>query len=771
MRARWWGTGAVVAAAVCGTLVVQGVSGGDSGHDQKNAAAPVRDRVRSAALDVRGDGTAATLARRDTEPFSMLGVSWEKPSAKLTGKVEVRSRAVKSGKWSDWLLLDSDRGAGEQNASRGGTEPAWVGLSDGVEARIDGRTTSKLPAGLRLDMVTSGGKSTGADAEPAAYAVDDPDGPDDTAEPTGTDTPAESPDPTEVTTTEPPPPEESTTSASESSPEESPETSTEPPAESPSASESTGTTESASPSDSASPSPSATVPTAPPSTVPRPPITPRSGWRADETISPEAPTYIDGKIKAVVIHHTASTNDYTCAEAPSIINQVYTYDVTGLGWKDLGYNFVVDKCGTIYEGRKGGVDLPVVGAHAYGFNSQTTGIAVLGTYMDAPPPMAAMASVARLAAWKLGQYGVQPDSTITLTTALSGQNLKGRTWEPGEQLTLPAIHGHRDGYNTLCPGDAFYEALGTVRTLAAGPVTGLTLGTVTGTAVVGTTPYTNGPLTVTWSATTPASLISSYEVLVDGKTAVKTTGGATSAKLTLAAGKHQVQVKAVHQSGRTATSLARTVVADTTAPTFTTKPNLALRTGTVDTAAVPLTLGWKAADNVSLKETRLTAPLAKTYGPTVTSAALTAKSGTATAWTLRAYDTLGNSATASVPGTPVILQETSATRSGTWTTKSSSSYLGGRSLGSSTRNASLTWTFTGRSVAWVVSRASTSGQADIYVDGTKVTTADLKSTTTAYRNALWTKTWPTSTKHTLKIVVRATTGRPTITTDGIVYLK
>ncbi|MFI8349356.1 peptidoglycan recognition protein [Streptomyces sp. NPDC085596] len=767
MRARWWGTGTVVvAAAVCGTLAVQGVGGG-FGHDGKAAADPVRDRVRSAALDVRGDGAAATLARRDAEPFSMLGISWEKPSAKLAGKVEVRSRAVGSGKWSNWLLLDSDRGAGEQSASRGGTEPAWVGLSDGVEARINGRTTSKLPAGLRLDMITSGGKSTGGgDAEPAAYVAD---GPDDTGEPVATDTPTETPEPTDVTTTEPAPPEETT--AEPSAVESSPEESSEPPAESPSASESTGPTESASPSASSSPSPSAAVPTAPPSTVPRPPITPRSGWHADESISPEAPAYIDGKIKAVVIHHTASTNDYTCGEAPSIINAVYTYDVTGLGWKDIGYNFVVDKCGTIYEGRKGGVDLPVVGAHAYGFNSQTTGIAVLGTYIDAPPPMAAMASVARLAAWKLGQYGVQPDSTVTLTTALSGQNLAGKTWQPGEEMRLPAIHGHRDGYNTLCPGDAFYNALDTVRTLAAGPVTGLTLGTVTGTGVVGTTPYTNGPLTVSWSATTPASLISSFQVLVDGKTAATVAGSATSAKLTLAAGTHKVQVKAVHQSGRTATSLTRTVVADTTAPSFTTKPNLSLRTGTVNTTAVPLTLGWKAADNVSLKETRLTAPLAKTYGPTVTSAAHTAKSGAATAWTLRAYDAVGNSATASVSGTPVILQETSAARTGTWTTKSSASYLGGKSLGSSTKNASLTWTFTGRSVAWVVSRSSASGQVDIYVDGKKLTTADLKSPTTAYRNALWTKTWPTSAKHTLKIVVRATAGRPAITTDGIAYLK
>ncbi|MYQ45075.1 N-acetylmuramoyl-L-alanine amidase [Streptomyces sp. SID4985] len=768
MRRRWWGTGAVVAAAVCGTLVVQGV-GGNSGDDAKSDAGPVRGHVRSAGLKLSGDGRAARLVQRGAEPFSMLGVSWQKPSARLVGKVEVRSRSVRSGTWSSWMPVDADSGAGPQSAARGGTEPAWVGLSDAAEVRVEDRGVSKLPAGLRLDMISTGGHGTGTgagggDAEPAAYVAD---GPDDTADPVISDPPPPASDEPTDPTTEPAPPEASTAEPSPTDSESAPEEPSQSPADPPPA------TESAAPSETATepPSPSAPVPTAPSSTVPRPVIVPRSGWNADESISPEAPAYIDGKIKAVVVHHTASTNDYTCAEAPSIINAIYAYDVTGLGWKDLGYNFVVDKCGTIYEGRKGGVDLPVVGAHAYGFNSQTTGIAVLGTYVDAPPPMAALTSVARLAAWKLGQYGVQPDATVTLTTALPGQNLAGRTWGPGEEMTLPAIHGHRDGYNTLCPGDAFYAALGTVRTLAAGPVTGLQLRTVTGTGVIGTTPYTNGPVTVTWSATTPAALVSSYEVLVDGKKAATAAGTATSAKLTLASGSHQVQIRAVHQSGRMATSTARTVVVDTTAPVFTTKPNLALRTGTVTTTAVPLTLGWKAADSVSLKETRLTAPLAKTYGPTVTSAAHTARSGAATTWALRAYDAVGNSAAASVAGTPVILQETSATRTGTWTTKSSTSYLGGRSLAAGAKNASLTWTFTGRSVAWVVSRATASGQADIYVDGKWVTTADLRSTATAYRNALWTKTWPAAAKHTLKIVVKGTAGRPTVTTDGIVYLK
>ncbi|AOR30873.1 hypothetical protein BFF78_07230 [Streptomyces fodineus] len=59
----------------------------------------------------------------------------------------------------------------------------------------------------------------------------------------------------------------------------------------------------------------------------------------------------------------------------------------------------------------------------------------------------------------------------------------------------------------------------------------------------------------------------------------------------------------------------------------------------------------------------------------------------------------------------------------------------------------------------------------MYVDGTKAATVDLKSSTTLYRQAIWTRTWSGGAKHTVKIVVLGTSGRPTITTDGLVYIK
>ncbi|CAL9587365.1 hypothetical protein SUDANB15_05133 [Streptomyces sp. enrichment culture] len=758
----FWKASAVVAAGLSGALVLQAMTGQESGGSHAGGApGPVTSKAETTALRVSGDGTSASLGKRDTKPFSMLGVTWSDPSARVGGTVEVRTRAAGTQNWSRWLTLDGDGGQGEGGAERGGTEPAWVGPSDGVEVRVDGKESTRLPKGLRLDMVDPGSGEVTA-LEPAAYAVEGSEEPTPAATEPGTGTGTE-PQP-DATLPETPVP-ETPTVPSPSEPSAPEPSVTEPSVTEPSSAPVT-------PSPTASPSPSASAPPAPPSTAPRPSITSRAAWGADESISPEEPSYLPGeKIKAVVVHHTAESNDYTCAQGPAVVRGIYAYHVKQLGWKDLGYNFLVDKCGTVYEGRKGGVDRPVMGAHAYGFNSETTGISVLGTYTSTAPSTAAMTSVARIAAWKLGQYGVAPTGTATLTAGDSGRSYSGKTWAKGDRLTLPAIHGHRDGYNTQCPGDAFYGKLATVRTWAGGPVSGLTLKSVTGGGTSGTTTYTKAGITVSWSATTPAALVSKYELLVDGKTAATTAGTATSAKATLTAGTHQVAVRAVHQSGRTTTTAAATVVAETTAPAFTTKPNLALRTGTVNTAAVPLTLKWKATDGVALKEVRLTAPTARTYGPTVTSANHTARSGSATTWSMKAYDRAGNTATASVAGTPVILQESSATRSGKWTTKSSSSYLGGKSYTSSSRNASLSWTFTGRSVAWTVSRATTSGQAHIYVDGKKAATVDLKSSTTKYRDAIWTKTWSGSAKHTIKIVVAGTSGRPAVTTDGVVYLK
>ncbi|MFE7468744.1 peptidoglycan recognition protein [Streptomyces sp. NPDC057499] len=704
----------------------------------------------------------------------MLGVTWTDPAARVTGAVEVRTRSVAGGNWTPWTALETDldgRTETGRSGTRGSTEPRWVGPSDGVEVRINagGKVSAKLPAGLRLDTVDPG-RGTSLAAEPAAYAADLPaDLPAGPPAAPPARLPAEDPpagpttEPTAPDTTEPAAPDGATPAPGEPTP---PAPDDAPP---PTGPVTDPPTTPAGPDPSGS-SPAATPPPAPSSSVPKPPITSRAGWGADESISPEAPEYLDG-VKAVFVHHTAGSSTYTCAESPAIVRSLYAYHVRSEGWKDIGYNFLVDKCGTVFEGRKGGVDRPVLGAHTFGFNRESAGIAVIGTYTDATAPAAVTTAVARVAAWKLGQYKGDPAGTAVLTAGAAGKNYFGKAFASGTKYSFNQISGHRDGFNTQCPGTALYGQLGTVRALAAGPVTGLAIKSVTGAGLSGTTYYTKSAVTVGWSASTPNVFIGKYELLVDGKSVATTAGTATSAAATLALGTHKVQVRATHRSGKTTTSAAATVIAEKTAPTFPAKPGLALRTGTVNTAAVPLTLKWKAADTAALKEVRLTSPVARTYGPTATSAAHTAKSGAATTWSMKAYDLAGNTASASVAGTPVIMQETAATKTGTWTAKSSSSYLGGKSYSSSSKGAGLSWTFTGRSVALVASRAATSGQVYVYVDGTKVSTVDLKSATTKYRDALWTKSWPSSAKHTVRIVVVATSGRPTVTTDGIVYLR
>ncbi|HET9380049.1 MAG TPA: N-acetylmuramoyl-L-alanine amidase [Streptomyces sp.] len=193
---------------------------------------------------------------------------------------------------------------------------------------------------------------------------------------------------------------------------------------------------------------------------PRPRIVTRRGWGADEWLRERRFVYTK-KVKAAFVHHTASGNDYRCSQAPSLIRGIYRYHVRSMGWRDIGYNFLVDKCGNIYEGRAGGVTKPVLGAHTLGFNSNSMGIAVLGSFGSKKPSASAVRAVSRLTAWKLGLYGMNPRGKTYLTSAGSGLYRKGR------KVRLHVISGHRDGFATECPGRKLYGKLGSARTAAA----------------------------------------------------------------------------------------------------------------------------------------------------------------------------------------------------------------------------------------------------------------------------------------------------------------
>ena len=186
----------------------------------------------------------------------------------------------------------------------------------------------------------------------------------------------------------------------------------------------------------------------------RPPIVLRAAWGGDLVPPRTRPAY--GEVNLAVVHHTESANEYTQAQAPGVVLAITKFHRDTRGWNDVGYNFLVDRFGTIYEGRAGGVELPVIGAHAQGFNGVSTGISVIGSFTASEPPAAALDAVARLIAWRLPLAGIPVSGQVTVTSG-GGSLAKFRS---GAAVTLPRICGHRDVGSTDCPGDRLYADLG-----------------------------------------------------------------------------------------------------------------------------------------------------------------------------------------------------------------------------------------------------------------------------------------------------------------------
>ncbi|MFJ3230192.1 peptidoglycan recognition protein [Streptomyces sp. NPDC086787] len=197
--------------------------------------------------------------------------------------------------------------------------------------------------------------------------------------------------------------------------------------------------------------------------APRPRILPRTAWMDATTARIQPPPRYDDEVVAVFVHHTDSPNGYACTDTPRIIRHLYSGQTGVRSWDDIGYNFLVDRCGTIYEGRAGGIDRAVTGAHAQGFNHRTTGIAAIGTFTaGVPVPRAMTDAIAALAAWKLGPAGIDPRSRVQL---VSSNGLS--RYAAGTAATLPALAGHDDGYMTSCPGAAMTARLPDIREAAA----------------------------------------------------------------------------------------------------------------------------------------------------------------------------------------------------------------------------------------------------------------------------------------------------------------
>jgi hypothetical protein len=189
----------------------------------------------------------------------------------------------------------------------------------------------------------------------------------------------------------------------------------------------------------------------------------RAQWGADESLRPCGdPSYV-ATIKVGFVHHTVTTNTYLPADSAGIVRGIYAYHILGNGWCDIGYNFLADKYGQIFEGRFGGPERAVLGAHTGGFNNNSFAVSALGDYQTATPSTALLAAISKVMGWKLGLHNRDPLGTATLVSA-GGPNTK---WPAGQTVSYNVVSGHRDAGNTDCPGALLYPLLSTVRRQAA----------------------------------------------------------------------------------------------------------------------------------------------------------------------------------------------------------------------------------------------------------------------------------------------------------------
>ncbi len=208
----------------------------------------------------------------------------------------------------------------------------------------------------------------------------------------------------------------------------------------------------------ASPDMPASVPPPPPgSPPPKPPIITRSQWGANESLRFSG----GGEVwpreyqapKAMIVHHSETPNNNNPNPAAEV-RSIYYYHAVTKGWGDIGYNYLIDWKGNVYEGRYGGED--VIGGHAYPFNPGTIGICMIGSFKTSSPPAALTNSLVQLLAWGAYTKRINPNARIFMI-----------------DRTINTISGHRDVNDTTCPGDAGYSTLPAVRQRVSDIVGGL----------------------------------------------------------------------------------------------------------------------------------------------------------------------------------------------------------------------------------------------------------------------------------------------------------
>lgn len=188
----------------------------------------------------------------------------------------------------------------------------------------------------------------------------------------------------------------------------------------------------------------------------------RTSWGADESLMTWAPEY--HAAQKITLHHTATANGDP--DPAATVRAIYRYHAVDRGWGDIGYHYLVDEAGRVYEGRASGNDgdaahdaagAVVTAAHVSGYNSGNIGIALLGTLSDRQPTPAARASLEGLLRDLTTRHGIDPQGNGVYTNPVNGAT-----------KTTPNISGHRDWEATECPGAAMQALLPSIRSAVAG---------------------------------------------------------------------------------------------------------------------------------------------------------------------------------------------------------------------------------------------------------------------------------------------------------------
>ena len=363
----------------------------------------------------------------EVDRFFVAGFTWT-GGADLPDGVRIYLRVRESGSWSPWYLSEA-ADSGRDDRATPGTGEFVTGGADAIQASVVG---SSLPAGLKLALVPSrpqGEEVLGADDLKTTEAAPTPVIEDASAmENQGTQV-----DPAAMTLSASRAPVAQPAAALVASPATAPATV---PVVAPAATTANG------------------LPVA---------VTTRAEWGANASYMSWDPEY--ARAGHVVVHHTAGTNSYSAGQSASIVRGIYYYHAVVLDWGDIGYNFLVDKFGTVFEGRSGSVAAPAgkmsVGAHARGVNTGTMGISMMGDYSAVSPSDAQLSSVGKMAGWFLKRAGI---SDVAGWAGLHVWTTE--RYQAGSTISMPRILGHRDVGYTTCPGNVGYSRLGAIRTIA-----------------------------------------------------------------------------------------------------------------------------------------------------------------------------------------------------------------------------------------------------------------------------------------------------------------